>query len=205
MDAFRAGTIDKDTTVIKVNSSATWGTQANPIVLATYDDWVKFVKHCANNYNNTRNKYYVLANDIDFSGKTFYAIAMFGGTFYGNGHALKNITCSSWTVCLNGNDFISMTGSNTSSRAGVFCFLSKATVTDFSVENATFSNCPAKYLSLIVGGADSAGTVTLLNCHSSGSANIHSYVAGILGGTTSTNGVHYFYRSEERRVGKECH
>ena len=47
VDAFRAGTIDKDTTVIKVNSSATWGTQANPIVLATYDDWVKFVKHCA--------------------------------------------------------------------------------------------------------------------------------------------------------------
>ena len=120
VDAFRAGTIDKDTTFIKVNSSATWGTQANPIVLATYDDCVKFVKHCANNYNNTRNKYYVLANDIDFSGKTFYAITMFGGTFYGNGHALKNITCSSWTVCLNGNDFISMTGSNTSSMAGVF-------------------------------------------------------------------------------------
>ena len=135
VDAFRAGTIDKDTTVIKVNSAASHGSQENPYAIANYDDWEKFVKLCANNFNNSKNKYFILTNDIDFSGLTFHPVAMFAGTFYGGDYSLLNISCSDWEY-FNGTSYIKIgTTCATNDGYGVFCYVQNAVITDLVVDN----------------------------------------------------------------------
>lgn len=173
------------------------GSQVNPYVISTATDWEKMSKLCGTSGGGA-NKYYVLANDIDFTGEAFYPIAVFNGTFYGMGHILKNISVgnSGW-VYWNGSSFTNIVSATTKNGLGVFCLSNNATITDLKVENFEFSEFPTihtgypdntsgPYIGGIVGVSYNSNA-TILNCatigsiHSSKNYNSYVYMGGILG------------------------
>ncbi|MCX4363880.1 MAG: hypothetical protein OSJ74_10965, partial [Clostridia bacterium] len=180
VDDFRAGNIDFDMTTIKVDTTQPHGSQENPYVIASVEDWEIFVKLLGSNLSNSAGKYYVLASDLDFSGKTFRPVARFGGTFYGLGHKLHNIECSDWQYWT-GSAYLPIgTSGQTNSGFGVFCSATNATITDLINEKFYFSGIPqtqaggvqndrGPYMGGILGV--SFGNNFILNCHTSGENN----------------------------------
>ncbi len=195
VDSFRAGTITDDLgdlTKIEVDSSQPHGSQKNPYVIATVDDWTVFTQKIAVDSTHGSGKYYVLTNDLDFAGKTFYPATYFKGTFYGAGRALKNITCDNW-LYWNGSQYVNI-GNTTNAGFGVFCKAEDATITDLIVSNINNLNVPnlaapdvAQHGPMPSGLIGMGyGTVNVLNTHVEGqiSSNItysnHTRGAGIL-------------------------
>ena len=192
-----------------VNSSDAHGSLTNPYVISTVDDWEKFVKFCGTTESNSSGKYFVLANDIDFS-SGFHPVAAFCGTFYGCGYSLKNITVTSWQYW-NGSAYAT-TNLQTKSGFGVFCYIKNANITDLVVEDYNMQNMPnvtTTELSAVKRGT-AAGAVVgavygtasyILNCHTKGqmSSNITYTVkgaitAGILGSIAKSSGTTTIYR-----------
>ena len=200
-------TQETDVTTITVNSGAVHGTQANPYVISSIADWEKLAKFCGTSGGGV-DKYYVLANDIDFSGARLYPIAVFNGTFYGNGHTLKNVTIGStdW-VYWNGSAFTPITTSATTDAGfALFCKTNGATtITDLMLDNFSYTvpdvsgfpsaNIGPNVASIV--GVNRSGTLNLLNCQVKGNYvgtyNVASRFAGLVSmlyTSTTTN----FYR-----------
>ena len=169
----RSRVSDTDLTTVTVDSSVSAGNQQNPYVIATTADWEKFAKKVITTGSNGLNQYFVLANDLDFSGIAFHPVYYFRGTFYGMGHSLKNISVSTWQSYVSNTTLTNMTSS--SYGYGVFGGMSGATVTDLIVEDYVYSNMPelsdtTLLRRLRVGGivGYSGGADFILNCHASG-------------------------------------
>ena len=195
-----------DVSTVIVSSSATHGSRENPYVISTPNDWDKFVKLCGTTGGGT-DKNYVLANDIDFSGIGFVPVAVFKGTFYGNGHSLKNIEIgeNDW-VYWNGNAYVDITAAITKNGLGLFCLCNGATITDLIVDNFQYLEMPllrgypdSSSGPLIGGivGTNYNGNVTILNCSTKGEIrssknyNIYIYLGGILGYVYNGNATLY--------------
>ncbi len=173
ISGFRSGSLDSDLTKIEVDTSQTHGSQKNPYVIADTNDWEKLVKLCTARANTT-GKYFVLANDIDFSGVTFHPVLIFGGEFYGGGHTFSNITCSQWQYWT-GSAYANIT---TQSRAcfGVFCNVGGA-VADLNIVDYSFTGYPdvlnsslaswGPFVGVVCGLSADANTY-FLNCHTQG-------------------------------------
>ena len=171
MADFRAGSASTDTTIVKIDTNEARGTTKNPYVIATYEHWEAMVKFCGTNLANSNGKDFVLANDVDFAGKTFHPITHFAGSFYGRGYAFKNITVSSWQYW-NGSAYVAFNSSITAGGYGIFGYTNNATVADFDVVNFNLgeppysvwiSTCYYRFGGGIVGIAN--GTTNMLNCH----------------------------------------
>ncbi|MDE6474487.1 MAG: InlB B-repeat-containing protein, partial [Clostridia bacterium] len=177
IDGFRSGTInDKygDLSKVEVDTTQSHGSQKNPYVIATLNDWEFFVRSIAVDANHGSGNYYVLANDLDFSGQTFYPVAYFKGSFYGMGRTLKNINCNNW-VYWNGSQYVSI-GSTTNAGFAVFCKAENALISDLIISDVIIENMPnvaapdiklhGPFPSGLIG--ISYGSVTALNVHVSG-------------------------------------
>ena len=140
VDGFRAGTETFDITTVIVDSSEAQGTQKNPHVITTIDEWEIFVKKMATDSTYGTGQYYVLGNDLDFAGEAFHPVANFNGTFYGLGYSMKNITCDTWQYWT-GSAYADIGASNiTNSGFGIFCQITNATITDLIVRDYSFLN-----------------------------------------------------------------
>ncbi|MDE5655429.1 MAG: hypothetical protein K2I46_07510, partial [Clostridia bacterium] len=201
IDDYRAGTEDYDITTHKVaKTDSNRGTQDNPYVIATTDDWEVFVKKMATATSGTNiygaGQYFVLGKDLDFDGVDFYPVINFNGTFYGMGHSLKNITCSSWKYWnASTNAYVDINTSNIAHGGfGVFGQILGATITDLIVQDYSFQDIPQNTTCLdahgpFVGGIAgfSYGNNVVLNCHSSGEITSnktytsHPICGGIIG------------------------
>ncbi len=233
IDGYRAGTEDYDITTHKVaKTSSNRGTQDNPYVIASVDDWTRFAKNLDDgsiaSYGS--GKYFVLASDIDFDGKTFYPVRFFNGTFYGLGHKIKNITVdgANWFYW-NGTDYatIPLSGAQCPYGYGVFCRATNATIADLIVEDFSYKQMPrhsGNYSGQRVNGDTGGlvgfafGDVNYLNCHTSGviSSDLrypaHMGMGGLVGSDAAGAGqTMYFYRcSTEATItaimgGFNCH
>ncbi len=202
VDDFRAGNIDFDMTTIKVDTTQSHGSQENPYVIASVEDWEIFVKLLGSNLSNSTGKYYVLASDLDFSGKTFRPVARFNGTFYGLGHKLLNIECSDWQYWTGSAYSPIGTSGQTNSGFGIFCSITNATITDLINEKFNFSSIPqtsangvsssmyGPYIGGLVGVA--FGSNKIYNCHTQGEVHTdYAYsqiiaIGGLIGANTSS-------------------
>ncbi|MDE5654540.1 MAG: hypothetical protein K2I46_02915, partial [Clostridia bacterium] len=176
VDAFRAGTEAYDITTITVNSSDVQGTQTNPHVITTIDEWEVFVKKMATDSTHGTGQYYVLGNDLDFDGETFHPVVNFSGTFYGLGYSMKNITCDTWQYWT-GSAYANIGTSNMAHGGnGIFCQISNATITDLVVADFSMQNFPQNMTLLGTGSGPFIGAVAgisygndnVLNCHAVG-------------------------------------
>ncbi|MCI8420949.1 MAG: hypothetical protein HFE34_01510, partial [Clostridia bacterium] len=197
VDGFRAGTEDFDITTITVKSSDVQGTQTNPHVITTIDEWEIFVKQMETDSTRGKGQYFVLGADLDFDGEAFHPVRFFSGTFHGLGYSIKNITCSTWQYYNNGTTLTNI--ASTTNSFGLFCRLIDATVTDLILDNFSYQNMPITSLlgwdriSYTGGIAGiSAGNDAVLNCHVVGeiiSTIKYTYwmpVGGIVGGKYNT-------------------
>ncbi|MDE6472646.1 MAG: hypothetical protein K2L52_06425, partial [Clostridia bacterium] len=193
VDGYRAGTQDYDITTHKVVSTSARGTQDNPYVIATTDDWETFVKKMEIDTTRGSGQYFVLGADLDFTGVTFHPVRFFNGTFYGMGHSIKNISCDKWQYYNNGTTLTDI--ASTTNGFGLFCRITGAVVTDLIVENFKYEEMPSLTLSgttrgTFIGGIAgiSSGNNTVLNCHTVGevkstvSYSVATPIGGIVGG-----------------------
>ncbi|MDE7336802.1 MAG: hypothetical protein K2N32_01655, partial [Clostridia bacterium] len=197
IDDYRAGDSNTpyDITSHKVaKTTINRGSQDNPYVLSTTDDWETFVKRMETDNTRGSGQYFVLGADIDFTDTVFHPVRFFNGTFYGMGHSIKNISCSEWKY-YNGENLVDI--ASTTHGFGLFCRTSAATITDLIVENYSYREIPqttqvesgvlrVSHSGGIVGLA--TGNDAILNCHSSGeitkTAGVSDWmdVSGIVGG-----------------------
>ncbi|MDE6472453.1 MAG: hypothetical protein K2L52_05445, partial [Clostridia bacterium] len=196
IDGFRAGTEQYDITTVEVDTSETIGTQKNPYVITSTNEWEIFVKRMETDATRGSGQYFVLGGDLDFDGVTFHPVRFFSGTFYGLGYSIKNITCATWQY-YNGNTLTNI--ASTTYSFGLFCRLTDATVTDLIVDNFSYQNMPltseigtdrASFTGGIAGM--SSGNDFVLNCHTVGEIistikyNTWIPIGGIIGGKHNT-------------------
>ena len=172
VEAMHSGVINDDTTEVTVDSSQPHGSQANPYVIDSIDKWTTFAADmtAASGFGN--NNYYVLAADLDFSGKNFSQVNNFKGTFYGLGHTLSNINSN-----------------KENNNGGVFGVLVDAVITDLNNSDYVFTN--VMYNAGGIAGYANGGSI--LNCHANGVMSRTTQTAqqiitgGILGGSYGKN------------------
>ncbi|MDE6606059.1 MAG: hypothetical protein K2K85_08605 [Clostridia bacterium] len=176
IDDYRAGNPNTpyDISIVKVDTSQARGTQKNPYVIASVDDWETFAKMMGPSTSDRGlNKYFVLANDLDFKNRTFRPIPIFKGTFCGMGNELLNITINSnnWKYW-SGSDWTTW-GTYASAGFGVFGRTDSAIITDLIVQDFNFTNMPqtsalnyGNYQGGLIGVG--CGNEYILNCHING-------------------------------------
>ena len=176
IDKYRSGDANTpyDISIQKVaKTSSNRGAKENPYVIASVEDWDRFAKNLDDgsipSYGS--GKYFVLAKDLDFDGKTFHPVRFFNGTFYGMGSALLNINCANWQYW-NGSSYVAI--GSTTAGFGVFCVTTGAMITDLIVKNFKYMDMPVtstvnQALSSTGGMIGlSKGADIILNCHLSG-------------------------------------
>ncbi len=189
VEAAHNGTINDDTSVIKVDRNQEHGTINNPYVIDNVTQWNYFATNSSSGAAD-ETKVFVLGQDLDFSGMTFNAVANFSGKFYGGGHTLKNIT----------KDFGSQ------NECGVYCVIgSNAILADINLDNVSISSAGGRIGALV--GSTNGGDI--LNCHVKGRVSgVSSYsgagsqtltvtypVGGLVGHATGQNVNVIIYRS----------
>ncbi|MDE6474609.1 MAG: hypothetical protein K2L70_05875, partial [Clostridia bacterium] len=153
VEDMHSGAITDDTTVVTVDGTKAHGSQENPFVIDSVSVWNAFVADMADTSSGVldcgKNKYFVLAKDLDFNGLTFKPVNCFKGTFYGLGYTISNVTLS-----------------NLNSYGGLFNYGYGFTITDLN--NSSYSYTDVKrYVGGIVGAA--IEDYQILNCHTKGS------------------------------------
>ena len=111
----------------------------------------------------SKNKY-VITQDIDFSGETFFPISSYYGEFDGQGHALKNLNID-WPY----------------DEAGLFSYCYNGKISNLTLENVTIEG--TNYVGALVGNMDQSSILT--NCKLTGVNSIKGtgdYVGGLVGG-----------------------
>ncbi|MDE7349239.1 MAG: hypothetical protein K2N53_06215, partial [Clostridia bacterium] len=218
IEKYRAGdtNTEYDTTMQTVVKTSARGTQANPYVISTVEEWTRFAKNLDDgtipDYGS--GKYFVLAEDIDFNGKTFYPVRFFNGTFYGYGKKLQNISVSGasgwvyWNSSNNAYTQIPTSGNGSSFGYGVFCKTTNAVIADLIVENYDYRQMPATSgFSSERGASDAGGLVgrsygddAFLNCHTLGviytdiPSSKHNGYSGLIGAHSATSSPVLVYR-----------
>ncbi|MDE5911377.1 MAG: hypothetical protein K2H24_03500, partial [Clostridia bacterium] len=217
IDDFRAGNPNTpyDVSVVKVDMSQARGTQKNPYVITSIEDWDRFARNLDDNSipSYGSGKYFVLANDIDFDGKDFHPIRFFNGTFYGLGNSLKNITHigNDWQYW-DGKEYVEIpiSGADAPLGYGVFCRTVNAVISDLIVERFNYREMLQTAVETVhsrsstnTGGIIglSYGTDVILNCHTIGDVysdiayNSHVVgIGGLVGARTGAKQELYMYR-----------
>ncbi|MCM1195353.1 MAG: hypothetical protein NC099_06455, partial [Corallococcus sp.] len=154
------------TTTITVVHTDTWGSQKNPFVINTKEQWVYFVNviTAKNSTYHGTGKYFVLGNDLNFGNETINPVGVttdgFKGILYGNKHTLSNVKLAAVT------DPIA-----TSQRAGgFFYYINGGSVYDLTIaSNCTF-NYATNYATLA--GTLTARSANATYCNVISNANI---------------------------------
>ena len=175
--AFRAGTVESDMTTIVVDTNEVLGTQFNPYVITTVDEWNLFTQKMEKDSTHGKAQYFTLGSDIDFKDQEFHPVRFFNGTFYGIGNSLKNISCNEWKYW-DGTQYISI--GTTVNGFGVFCKTENATIADVIIDNYNYANMPqvsfdasrASGVGALIGFSNTADNV--LNCHTLGTIEMGS-------------------------------
>lgn len=155
-------------------------TQVDGVYLITSVADMKTLAGYINAGNNCNGKTFKLTNDLDFSDRNYTPIVgNFKGTFDGNGHTIRNITCS-----VNSN------------YVGLFGTTKNATIKNVNLDKCTFKSSYAYtsgYIRIgsIVGEAIGG---TIINCHvTDGKINIrdqiicdYTQIGGIAGYSNGT-------------------
>ncbi|MDE5655290.1 MAG: hypothetical protein K2I46_06780, partial [Clostridia bacterium] len=178
IDGYRAGTEDYDINAHKVVKTSARGTQDNPYVISTIEEWDIFVQKMEIDTTRGNGQYFVLGADLDFDGKTFHSVRYFQGTFYGLGNTLKNINITTWNY-VNSSGAETPIGTNDTYGFGIFCKSTNATITDLIVENFQCvgpAQTSAAYavrgtlIGAIIGYSN--GNNSVFNCHVTATFNL---------------------------------
>ncbi|MDE6604543.1 MAG: hypothetical protein K2K85_00790, partial [Clostridia bacterium] len=172
IEDMHSGAISDDTKQITIDSTEAHGSQLNPYVIDSVATWNAFAT-AMNTAPNGQGKFFLLAEDLDFTSQTFAPVATFKGTFYGGGHSLKNI---SYTFASSGD-------------CATFKVIDENTIIcDLNITDATFTGVGNH--NAILCASSSGGKI--LNCHATGtistSTTVSNWVAtgGILAVSIST-------------------
>lgn len=135
------------------------------ITISNAEEFLKFAENC-NIDSYSRNVIVSLSEDLDLTGYPFSGIAIFCGTFDGNGHTISNVT-------------LDYTGSTT----GLFRYITDgATVKNLKI-SGVFS---PKGSAMTVGGIAGSNAGTIKNCTFTGTASGTDHIGGIAGINTET-------------------
>ncbi len=177
---------------VTVSSSQPWGSQSNPFVINSTSQWLLFAnKINANDSNFNSNKFFLLANDLDFANNSINPVGSsssgFFGTLYGNKHTIKRIKFNmASSPLLSGYKAI-----------GLFAFLNNASVYDliFDASN-TFSYTPNSSVSAGMLAAHTKN-VTIVNVSYNGNLTVSNsgvtngsafiYLGGLIGNAQGYN------------------
>ncbi len=183
---------------VTVNSSQPWGSQSNPFVINSPSQWLLLAnKINANDSNFNSNKFFLLANDLDFNNNSINPVGSsangFQGFLYGNKHTIKRAKLNA----------VNHPSSSSVSISGLFSKLNGASIYDLKIDSScTFSyslNRPTSVASV----AALANNATLVNVSSYANVTVNNsgvtigtvrIVAGGLIGEAIGNGYIRFYK-----------
>lgn len=167
---------------VTVNSSAAWGSAANPYVINTAAQWVLF----ANVFTNQTagyvgsDKVYILGNDINFGGNIIPEVgrnsAGFNATLYGNKHQLSNGTVQ-WSMWWENNGHYS---------CGLFHYINGGRVYDINIASNIKLSMKTDINAVVIihmGGLASVASNSLI-------VGVNSYVAISVSQTGKTAAPH---------------
>ncbi|MDE6492775.1 MAG: hypothetical protein K2L37_06480, partial [Lactobacillus sp.] len=85
--------------MVEIDLDAEHGTKTNPYVIDSPQRWNAFADDMGDTSqgitNYGKDKYFVLADDLDFLNTAFKPVPRFEGTFYGLGHTISNVSYDS--------------------------------------------------------------------------------------------------------------
>lgn len=145
----------------KAGSGKTEPTDRNAdMVIRTEEDLEALAKGCTLD-SWSRGKIIVLAEDLDFTGREFPMIPIFGGTFYGNGHTISGVSVSGPV-----------------SSQGLFRYVEEGALIDGLTVSGNLSGTDSQeYL----GGIAGTSSGIIRNCMFKGSVEGSLYTGGIVG------------------------
>ena len=147
--------VKTDRIVVTVDTASAKGTQKNPYVINSIADWQAFVTYVAKSgVNYGAGKYFVLNADLDYKGTTLPVVALFSGTFYGNGHTISNAVFQDrYSV-----DEV---------KIGLFCMTSGAVyISDLNVVNYTLKSSAVNMGAIV--GLPWGASLSVVNCLAKG-------------------------------------
>ena len=148
-------------TAITISNTAAWGSQTNPYVISTIQQWQLFINvtNANNTTYNAAGKYFVLGSDLNFGGAQITPACAnttgFKGVLYGNKHTIKSAA------------FIAITNPAETARrsAGLFQFINGGAVYDLTIDSTCSFNF-AHNLGTYVGGISVyTSNATLVDVH----------------------------------------
>ncbi len=172
---FISSPVVKSTSGAQTVSSVSNFTSGSTYVIKTAADLNKLAE-LVNNGKDTTNVSFILENDIDMSSVSNFAgigtyDSMFKGSFYGNGHVIRNLT---------------MSGSSTN-YVGFFNHIRGATIQDVGLEDVNISATSATSVGGLVGFMQNAGTIK--NSYVKGGTITGANVGGLVGVVNDLEGV----------------
>lgn len=114
-------------------------------------------------------KYFKLTANIDLSGAYWSPIRNFTGSLDGQGHVIRNLAINTATDY---QGLIAQVGSG-------------AVLKNLTLENCDISG--GRFVGALFGSYNASGTLTVENCHSSGTVTATDYVSGLLGDVVGTS------------------
>ncbi len=191
-----------------------------PLVINSTSQWLLFAnKINANDSNFNSNKFFLLANDLDFANNSINPVGSsssgFFGTLYGNKHSIKNVKINSFKHWSNNNIL-----------DGVFGSLNNASIYDLQIANNVTFNVTLNQANIyqIVGGlaAITQNTCNIVNVNSNVNITIKNTstttqvlceIGGIVGETAGTTNIYKsnykgtidYWSAAANVGGNDCH
>lgn len=172
---------------VTVNSSAAKGSQSNPHVIHSSNQWIFFSNliNANNSSFNSSSVFFFIDNDLDFAGNSLNPVgssaAGFKATLFGGKHSFKNARFNA----------VNDTANSAISVSGMFYLLNGAKIYDISIANScTYSFALNKhtYVGTVAGYSNSASLTNVssfanvtVNNGASSALNLQIQVGGLIG------------------------
>jgi uncharacterized repeat protein (TIGR02059 family) len=145
------------------------GSSGNPFQIATPEQLALLAKNAVDS-DYSSGKYFILTEDIDLSGYSWKPIASFSGSLDGQCHVIRNLQINANTDY---QGLIAKAGANV------------------MLKNLTLDNCgittTGSFAGALAGSYEASGTLTVANCHSSGSITSNNFAGGLFGDVQGTS------------------
>ena len=162
---------------VTVNSSAAKGSQSNPHVIHSSNQWIFFSNliNANNSSFNSSSVFFFIDNDLDFAGNSLNPVGIsasgFKATLFGGKHSFKNARFNA----------VNDTANSAISVSGLFYFLNEAKIYDLSIASSCVYSYASNRTTIAGTIAGYADHTNLINCSSFANITVNN------GGQSSGN------------------